>query len=116
MTRAVNSSIAAEAARVDEMTATEPAAWAFFCECGRRGCVQRVVLSLPEYAALRERPDPTVIADGHVVVLRAREARRLASTGRVEAAALRAQAEQVRRRNAANREPRQPSPPPSSPG
>jgi predicted NBD/HSP70 family sugar kinase len=114
MARAVNSSIASEAVRMDATTATEPA-WAFFCECGRQGCLERVVLSVSEYAARRQRADPAVIADGHEIALRAREARRLASTGRAEAAALRAQAEQIRRRYGANREPRHPLPPPDSP-
>ena len=97
MARVVNGAIAVEAVRNETMTASE-SPWGFFCECGRLGCLERVVLSVSQYEALREGADPAVLADGHEVVLQAREARRLARSARAESAALRAQAEQIRRR------------------
>jgi hypothetical protein len=97
MARAVNSGIAATAVRIDEAVGSE-SLWTFFCECGQRDCLSVVPLSVSRYTAVRDAAPPVVIAGGHEVVIGAWQARRLAGNARAEAAALRAQAEQVRRR------------------
>ena len=38
----------------------------FFCECGNRVCHDRVCLSIPEYASVRESPVRFAVLPGHV--------------------------------------------------
>jgi hypothetical protein len=40
--------------------------WGFRCECGARGCEEKVLLPLPRYAEIRRRHEP-VLAPGHCV-------------------------------------------------
>jgi hypothetical protein len=40
--------------------------WEFICECGNRGCQERVSLPLSDYKALKQSGDP-VLAKGHTL-------------------------------------------------
>jgi hypothetical protein len=96
MARTVNGAIAVTALRIDEMVGSE-SLWTFFCECGGRDCLSVVPLSVSQYAAVRGAATPVVIADGHKLVIGARQARRLAGDARAEVAALRMPTRQVGR-------------------
>ena len=61
--------------------ATEPETWEFVCECERADCDERVVLSLSDYEALRNRRD-LVLAPEHPESPRERE-RRIAAASSV---------------------------------
>jgi hypothetical protein len=66
--------------------------WEFFCECGRSGCQEHVLLSVERYIALHDGGE-AVLAPGHRLSQTAR-----ARTLRSDAKALRGQAKhQVRR-------------------
>lgn len=70
--------------------------WEFFCECGRPDCREYVVLTLEAYAAIHD-SGGSVLAEGHTPsqVERARELR-------LDAEALRRQAEHQIRRSERN--------------
>jgi hypothetical protein len=82
------------------MPRTESAEWVFLCECGSPTCEERIELSLCAFES-RAGSD-SVLAPGHLLVC-ARAARGEARRLREEAAALRAQAEQISRRYAVDR-------------
>ncbi len=99
--RAVNAEIAVVATRMESRSAGDAEAWIFLCECGRKGCAERVQLRLSEYGQLRCTPDVAILAEAHVIA-KARGARQHATALRSDAAALRAQAQQIRKRYAAH--------------
>ena len=72
--------------------------WEFFCECGEENCYEQVFLTLDAYIALRDY-DGAVLADGHRLS-QVERARRL----RIEAGALRAQAQHQVKRAKKNRD------------
>jgi len=91
----------ADAGLRQEIEPDRSATWEFICECNRPDCEARVVLSLPQYEALRARRD-RVLAPGHEET-HGQRARRIATELRDNAAALRAQAQQQFERAARGR-------------
>jgi hypothetical protein len=61
--RVINERLAAWSENRD---APEGARIEFFCECGDQTCIDRVMLSNPEYRALRADPTRFIVAPGHV--------------------------------------------------
>jgi hypothetical protein len=59
----VNDRIRALAARVDPHDVSK---WEFVCECGERGCTERVGLPLDRYDELKS-ADATLLAPGHAL-------------------------------------------------
>ena len=93
--RAINAQIAVAAVDAEGVLAAHDS-HDFFCECGRPKCGRRVSLTVSDYLALREAANGAVLADGHTLGLRARATPRRTFEARAEAAALRAQATQIR--------------------
>jgi hypothetical protein len=61
--RAVNREI--EQISVEELQAGRRSELEILCECGRDGCVERIILSIAEYESAHSEPDRFVVISGH---------------------------------------------------
>lgn len=92
--RSLNEGVALFAADAPAAAVGSGETWAFVCECGAAECDAWVELELAEYAAIRDDPDGTIVAAGHVATSPSERARRESAERRDEARALREQAKQ----------------------
>src|SRR4051812_50214485 len=92
--RSLNEGVALFAADALAAAVGSGETWAFVCECGAAECDAWIELELAEYGAIRDDPDGTIVATGHVATSPSERARRESAERRGEARGLREQAKQ----------------------
>src|SRR4051812_24257519 len=84
--RSLNEGVALFAADALAAAVGSGETWAFVCECGAAECDAWIELELAEYGAIRDDPDGTIVATGHVATSPSERARRGSAERRGEAA------------------------------